>query len=111
MISQTDIGDDDVTIRSTLRFRWSLIIGIAIQTVALVGWLVQMHADVAYLKVKNEEQDRLIARLDEGGSRKLAVIEERQQLLQKSINESNVLIQKTLEAIIQHMNSMPTPKP
>lgn len=106
MMTRNGVGDDDGTIRATLRFRWSLVVGIGVQTVALVGWLVQMHSDIGYLKTKNEEQDRQIIRYLESRNQRLEKLDERQQVMYKLLLETNAEARKALEAILQHMNNM-----
>jgi len=71
-------GESNGTIRASLRFRWGVVLGLGGQTVALVAWLVQMHADVAQLKVQQEINVRSIIRLDEGGSRPMVLVQQRQ---------------------------------
>lgn len=54
------------------------IVALAIQTVLLVAWLVQMHADVERLKAEHASIVQQIGRIDDQGTRAMETVRNRQ---------------------------------
>src|SRR5262245_25451804 len=58
---------------------WAVGLAVLAQFVTVVVFVVKMREDIDHLNTRNEAKDNAIARLDEFGSRRLAVVQDRQE--------------------------------
>lgn len=61
-----------------LRFSYGLALTLALQTIGLVGWLVQMRTEVTQLKAGHTEMHQLVDRFDRDGTYALKAVQQRQ---------------------------------
>jgi capsule polysaccharide export protein KpsE/RkpR len=60
------------------RISFGVMLTIILQTIALVGWLVQLRAEVTQLKVEHHDMAQRLDRIDREGTRALTVVLQRQ---------------------------------
>jgi hypothetical protein len=79
--TRNDNGGD---IRATVRMKWSIVVtllslagAVGAQAILFGRWLIEMHADVIYLKLQNQEQNKIILRMDDVGTKRVAPMEAR----------------------------------
>lgn len=61
------------------RINIGAFVPLILQTLALVAWLTQMHADIEQLKVQYKDLDARVDSLDVGGSKAAALLQQRVQ--------------------------------
>ena len=85
-----------------------VVSALIIQALFALIWAAHMDAKISILETQQVNQDNRIAALDNNGSRRLAVIEDRQTHVLSIINDNSKRIDRLEALLIQHMKDNPS---